>query len=174
MLTEHSLTYSLSTHVLTEHSLTYSLSTHSRTHVLQVLSWMHPESLATITRCAQPQVGVAGKRSRDDERYVQLIMDANAQSHKLFIMDARPSVNAVANKVCVRERGVRAGCVCGSGVCVCLCEEEGKEGGMCAEPQAVHHGRTTERERCGEQGACVGLRYACRVWCVCGGGEAGR
>ncbi len=66
---------------------------------LQVLSWMHPESLATITRCSQPLVGVAGKRSKDDERYVQMIMDANAQSHKLYIMDARPSVNAVANKV---------------------------------------------------------------------------
>ena len=65
----------------------------------QVLSWMHPESLATITRCSQPLVGVAGKRSKDDERYVQTIMDANAQSHKLYIMDARPNVNAVANKV---------------------------------------------------------------------------
>lgn len=28
-----------------------------------------------------------------------MILDANAQSHKIFIMDARPSVNAVANKV---------------------------------------------------------------------------
>ena len=65
----------------------------------QVLSWMHPESLASITRCSQPLVGVAGKRSKDDERYVQMIMDANAQSHKLYIMDARPNVNAVANKV---------------------------------------------------------------------------
>lgn len=25
-------------------------------------------------------------------------MDANAQAHKLFIMDARPSANAIANK----------------------------------------------------------------------------
>lgn len=65
---------------------------------LPVLSWIHPESQATITRCAQPLVGVGGKRSREDERYVQLIMDANAQSHKLFIMDARPMPNAVANK----------------------------------------------------------------------------
>ncbi|XP_043275245.1 myotubularin-related protein 2 isoform X2 [Venturia canescens] len=65
---------------------------------LPVLSWIHPESQATITRCAQPLVGVSGKRSREDERYVQLIMDANAQSHKLFIMDARPMTNAVANK----------------------------------------------------------------------------
>ncbi|KAK7069417.1 Myotubularin-related protein 2, partial [Halocaridina rubra] len=65
---------------------------------IPVLSWIHPESQATITRCAQPLVGVSGKRSRDDETYIQHIMDANAQSHKIFIMDARPSVNAVANK----------------------------------------------------------------------------
>jgi hypothetical protein len=55
-----------------------------------VLSWIHPESQATICRCSQPLVGVSGKRSRDDEKYVQLIMDANAQSHKMFICDARP------------------------------------------------------------------------------------
>lgn len=44
-------------------------------------------------------VGVAGKRNKDDESYIQMIMDANAHSNKLFIMDARPSVNALANKV---------------------------------------------------------------------------
>ncbi|KAJ8297456.1 hypothetical protein KUTeg_023987 [Tegillarca granosa] len=65
---------------------------------LPVLSWIHPESQATITRSGQPLVGVAHKRNKDDERYIQLIMDANAQSHKLYIMDARPSVNALANK----------------------------------------------------------------------------
>lgn len=57
---------------------------------IPVLSWMHPESQATITRSSQPLVGVGGKRCREDERYIQFIMDANAQSHKLFIMDARP------------------------------------------------------------------------------------
>lgn len=41
---------------------------------------------------------MSGKRSREDERYVQLIMDANAQGNKLYIMDARPSANAIANK----------------------------------------------------------------------------
>ncbi|XP_076066338.1 phosphatidylinositol-3-phosphate phosphatase isoform X2 [Oratosquilla oratoria] len=65
---------------------------------IPVLSWIHPESQATITRCSQPLVGVGGKRCRDDEVYIQHIMDANAQSHKIFIMDARPNVNAVANK----------------------------------------------------------------------------
>ncbi|KAK3099992.1 hypothetical protein FSP39_013159 [Pinctada imbricata] len=64
---------------------------------LPVLSWIHPESQATITRSGQPLVGVANRRNKDDEKYIQLIMDANAQSHKLYIMDARPSVNALAN-----------------------------------------------------------------------------
>ncbi|KAK1169498.1 myotubularin-related protein 2 isoform X1 [Acipenser oxyrinchus oxyrinchus] len=65
---------------------------------IPVLSWIHPESQATVTRCSQPMVGVNGKRCKEDEKYLQAIMDANAQSHKLFIFDARPSVNAVANK----------------------------------------------------------------------------
>uniref|UniRef100_A0A8C5LS43 Myotubularin n=1 Tax=Leptobrachium leishanense TaxID=445787 RepID=A0A8C5LS43_9ANUR len=63
-----------------------------------VLSWIHPESQAAIIRCSQPLVGVNGKRSKEDEKYLQSIMDANAHSHKIFIFDARPSVNAVANK----------------------------------------------------------------------------
>ncbi|CAG5114831.1 unnamed protein product [Candidula unifasciata] len=65
---------------------------------LPALSWIHPESQATITRSSQPLVGMTSKTNRDDERYIQMIMDTNAQSHKLYIMDARPSVNAVANK----------------------------------------------------------------------------
>ncbi|XP_068600513.1 myotubularin-related protein 2 isoform X3 [Brachionichthys hirsutus] len=66
---------------------------------IPVLSWIHPESQATVTRCSQPMVGVNGKRSKEDEKYLQAVMDANAQSHKLFIFDARPSVNAAANKM---------------------------------------------------------------------------
>jgi myotubularin-related protein 1/2 len=65
---------------------------------LPILSWLHPETQASITRCAQPLVGVTGKRSPADEKYLQMIMDANAQAHKIFIMDARPSGNAVSNK----------------------------------------------------------------------------
>ena len=90
--------------ILTHLEITYTkvmvngYDTH-RHHLFQILSWIHPESQATITRSSQPLVGMTGKTSKDDERYVQLIMDTNAQSHKLFIMDARPSVNAVANKV---------------------------------------------------------------------------
>ena len=64
---------------------------------IPVLSWLHPDSLASITRCSQPLVGVPQRRSREDEKMVQTILDANAQSHRIYIYDARPKVNAVAN-----------------------------------------------------------------------------
>ncbi|CAJ0921526.1 unnamed protein product [Ranitomeya imitator] len=64
----------------------------------QVLSWIHPETQASIVRCSQPMPGGSGKRCKEDEKYLQSIMDANAQSHKIFIFDARPSANAIASK----------------------------------------------------------------------------
>lgn len=55
-------------------------------------------------RCSQPLVGMSGKRNKDDERYLDVIREAN-NTPKLTIYDARPNVNAVANKV----RGVYSG-----------------------------------------------------------------
>ena len=69
--------------------------------IMQVLSWLNKETQVSITRCSQPLVGVTTKRSRDDEKYIQHIIDANPQGHKLYIMDARPKVNAQANRVCL-------------------------------------------------------------------------
>uniref|UniRef100_A0A671KIJ1 Phosphatidylinositol-3,5-bisphosphate 3-phosphatase MTMR2 n=1 Tax=Sinocyclocheilus anshuiensis TaxID=1608454 RepID=A0A671KIJ1_9TELE len=66
---------------------------------IPVLSWIHPESQAAVVRASQPMVGQNGRRCKEDEKLLQAIMDANAQSHKLFIFDARPSVNAAANKM---------------------------------------------------------------------------
>ncbi|XP_062917184.1 myotubularin-related protein 1b isoform X2 [Mobula hypostoma] len=63
-----------------------------------VLSWIHPETQATIIRCSQPMVGPNDKRCKEDEKYLQTIMDANAQSHKLTIFDARQNSVADANK----------------------------------------------------------------------------
>ncbi|XP_036030183.1 myotubularin-related protein 1 isoform X2 [Onychomys torridus] len=63
-----------------------------------VLSWIHPESQATIMRCSQPLVGPNDKRCKEDEKYLQTIMDANAQSHKLIIFDARQNSVADTNK----------------------------------------------------------------------------
>ncbi|XP_043561048.1 myotubularin isoform X4 [Chiloscyllium plagiosum] len=65
---------------------------------LPVLSWIHPDNQAVIVRCSQPLVGMSGKRSKDDERYLDIIRESNGQTQKLTIFDARPSVNAVANK----------------------------------------------------------------------------
>ncbi|XP_077682093.1 phosphatidylinositol-3-phosphate phosphatase MTMR1 isoform X6 [Eretmochelys imbricata] len=66
---------------------------------IPVLSWIHPESQATITRCSQPLVGPNDKRCKEDEKYLQTIMDANAQSHKLIIFDARQNSVADTNKI---------------------------------------------------------------------------
>lgn len=59
-----------------------------------------------IVRCSQPLVGMSGKRNKDDERYLDVIREAN-DTPRLTIFDARPSVNAVANKV--RGGGQRGG-----------------------------------------------------------------
>ncbi|XP_067381018.1 myotubularin-related protein 1a isoform X3 [Channa argus] len=67
-------------------------------HRIPVLSWIHPETQATIVRCSQPLVGPTDRRCKEDERFLQLIMDANAQSHKLSIFDARQNSVADTNK----------------------------------------------------------------------------
>ncbi|XP_064390000.1 myotubularin-related protein 2-like [Halichondria panicea] len=63
---------------------------------IPVLSWLHPVTHASITRCSQPLVGAATKRSTEDETYFDTIYKAN-NAKKLYIMDARPKINAVAN-----------------------------------------------------------------------------
>ncbi|XP_074621963.1 phosphatidylinositol-3,5-bisphosphate 3-phosphatase MTMR2-like isoform X2 [Acropora palmata] len=66
---------------------------------IPVLSWLHPKNSASISRASQPNAGLVGKtRSKDDEKYFQAILDANARGHKLLIMDARPKINALANQ----------------------------------------------------------------------------
>eukprot|EP00051_Salpingoeca_urceolata_P025349 m.452199 g.452199 ORF g.452199 m.452199 type:complete len:590 (+) comp20325_c4_seq4:86-1855(+) len=66
---------------------------------LPVLSWIHPKTKSTITRCSQPRVGFAGKRCAEDEAMFQAIRQQNPDpSAKLYIMDARPRRNAVANQ----------------------------------------------------------------------------
>uniref|UniRef100_A0A673ITL1 phosphatidylinositol-3,5-bisphosphate 3-phosphatase n=1 Tax=Sinocyclocheilus rhinocerous TaxID=307959 RepID=A0A673ITL1_9TELE len=67
-------------------------------HRIPVLSWIHPETQATIVRCSQPMVGPTDRRCKEDEHYLQTIMDANAQSHKLTIFDARQSIVADNHK----------------------------------------------------------------------------
>ena len=69
----------------------------------EAMTWARKFEFASqsrsIFRCSQPLVGVSSNRSRADENYVQSVMDANAQSHRIFIMDARPKVNSMVNIV---------------------------------------------------------------------------
>lgn len=64
---------------------------------IPVLSWLHPVTHASITRSSQPLLGTSRRRSKEDEAYLQTILTANRGSKKLFIFDARPRINAVAN-----------------------------------------------------------------------------
>jgi len=65
---------------------------------IPMLSWRNPENHATICRSSQPMVGLSNSKSTDDINYLSTIMETNPNSHRLSIMDARPQVNARANK----------------------------------------------------------------------------
>ena len=72
---------------------------------LPALSWFdginHGDSeptFAAIVRCAQPLVGITGKKSPYDERLFHMIAEANPTRQPLFLADARPWMNALANK----------------------------------------------------------------------------
>ena len=65
---------------------------------LPALSWFDQESQAAIVRCAQPLVGALNKKSVADEEYFDDIIKANAQNRGIAMLDARPKVNAVANR----------------------------------------------------------------------------
>jgi len=63
------------------------------------LSWLHPTTKASITRSSQPKVG-PWRRNEQDEAMIEAIRIANPDNlqAKLYIVDARPKVNAVANQ----------------------------------------------------------------------------
>lgn len=67
---------------------------------IPVLSWLHPESKASLTRASQPLVGVQGRRSSDDKELVRQLRIANANANNLLIFDARPQVRCLT-RVCV-------------------------------------------------------------------------
>lgn len=62
------------------------------------LSWKRPDRDAVIMRCSQPLTGVKTKRNFDDEAFIAAIQSCTPQKHKLHVYDARPFLNAAANK----------------------------------------------------------------------------
>jgi len=64
---------------------------------LPALSYLHPVSGASVTRCSQPCVGLKNTRCKDDEDLVRMIRECNGKA-KLYMLDARPRLNAEANR----------------------------------------------------------------------------
>ena len=61
---------------------------------------MHPETKATLSRCAQPLTGMKGSRCVDDEKLIDEIRKANPTNPKIiYLMDARPYKAAIGNTV---------------------------------------------------------------------------
>jgi hypothetical protein len=73
-------------------------------HRIPVVSWLkydNRKNHAALLRSSQPLVGITQKRSDKDENYLYNIYKLNTINSldKLYIMDARPLVNAVVNAV---------------------------------------------------------------------------
>lgn len=67
---------------------------------LPTVVWAHPDTQATLSRCAQPMPGVKGKRCVEDEKLFMLLRTVNpTNSEVLKIIDARPFKAAVGNQV---------------------------------------------------------------------------
>lgn len=67
---------------------------------LPALSYIHRKDQISITRSSQPLAGLSSKRSAQDEKLVECIFSSGVSpSNNNLIVDARPTVNAMANSV---------------------------------------------------------------------------
>lgn len=60
--------------------------------------WADRDSGTALLRCAQPSVGVKSKRCLEDEKLMDSIGACNSLCKTVFILDARPRLNARANQ----------------------------------------------------------------------------
>ena len=66
---------------------------------IPVLVYRHASNKAAIIRAAQPMSGLAGlNRSEYDEALVSAAQQATPNASFIYVIDARPQVNAVANQ----------------------------------------------------------------------------
>ncbi|KAK7481955.1 hypothetical protein BaRGS_00026758 [Batillaria attramentaria] len=64
---------------------------------LPVLSYLHRENQAAVTRCSQPLAGFSA-RCVEDEQMLQAVLKANPKSSFMYVVDTRPKINAMVNK----------------------------------------------------------------------------
>lgn len=72
-------------------------------HRIPVVSWLkydNRKNSVALLRSSQPLVGLTQKRNEKDENYLHTLFKINSVNSldKLFIVDARPLVNAMANR----------------------------------------------------------------------------
>lgn len=60
--------------------------------------WANKENGTALLRCGQPSVGVKSKRCLEDEKFMDSIGACNSLCKTVFILDARPRLNARANQ----------------------------------------------------------------------------
>lgn len=70
---------------------------------IPVVSWLkydNRKNNVALLRSSQPMTGLMQKRSEKDEYYLQTVYTLNQSNSgdKLYILDARPSANAYANR----------------------------------------------------------------------------
>ena len=67
---------------------------------LPAVVWKHPKGNSVIARCSQPTEGVGGAHCKADETYLRKLYEMQLVGiHPLYILDARPYANAMANKL---------------------------------------------------------------------------
>ncbi|TIB74302.1 hypothetical protein E3Q23_02726 [Wallemia mellicola] len=89
---------------ISDNVLNYAARYRSRQR-LPVLTYHHWNNRATITRCAQPLVGLTNNRSIQDEKLVEALFTSHLGDTKAhgatatnIIVDARPTTNAMAQR----------------------------------------------------------------------------
>ncbi|ETO10524.1 myotubularin-related protein 2 [Reticulomyxa filosa] len=65
---------------------------------IPALTWKDRQSNVALFRSSQPQVGMTSQRCAQDEEMLECIGNANKNGTVLYVMDARPKINAQLNK----------------------------------------------------------------------------
>ena len=66
---------------------------------LPALVWSSPHKGTSLWRASQPKAGIRTSRCLEDENYLRVIAEASPKEPLLYIFDARPYINAQAQRV---------------------------------------------------------------------------
>jgi len=65
---------------------------------IPALTYYHGDSEAALLRCSQPRSGIK-RRSTEDEQYLTCVAQASKHGRPLLIVDTRPKINALHNRM---------------------------------------------------------------------------